>query len=137
MVSAEQMKFEVSDRVATITFDRPDKMNAWTPVMESELRRLMAIAAEDDDVRAIVITGAGRGFCAGADMGRLSDASSGNTSAAPRSPRRKVTMIWRSDTAIFSPFPSRSLRASMAPSQGLVFVSRSIATCASWPRARS
>ncbi|WP_339031551.1 enoyl-CoA hydratase-related protein [Bradyrhizobium symbiodeficiens] len=83
MVSAEQMKFEVSDRVATITFDRPDKMNAWTPVMESELRRLMAIASEDDDVRAIVITGAGRGFCAGADMGRLSDASSGNTSAAP------------------------------------------------------
>ncbi|MFC7700552.1 enoyl-CoA hydratase-related protein [Bradyrhizobium sp. GCM10028915] len=84
MVSAEQMKFEVSDGVATITFDRPDKMNAWTPVMESELRRLMAIATEDDGVRAIVITGAGRGFCAGADMGRLSDASSGNaTVAAP------------------------------------------------------
>ena len=82
MVAAEQMKFEVSDRVATITFDRPDKMNAWTPVMESELRRLMAIASEDDDVRAIVITGAGRGFCAGADMGRLSDASSGSSVAA-------------------------------------------------------
>ncbi|UQR65410.1 enoyl-CoA hydratase-related protein [Bradyrhizobium sp. C-145] len=82
MVSAEQMKFEVSDRVATITFDRPDKMNAWTPVMESELRRLMAIASEDDEVRAIVITGAGRGFCAGADMGRLSDAASGSAAAA-------------------------------------------------------
>ncbi|SCB27289.1 Enoyl-CoA hydratase/carnithine racemase [Bradyrhizobium yuanmingense] len=82
MVSAEQMKFEVSDRVATITFDRPDKMNAWTPVMESELRRLMTIACEDGDVRAIVITGAGRGFCAGADMVRLSDASSGNAASA-------------------------------------------------------
>ncbi|MGY3425506.1 enoyl-CoA hydratase/carnithine racemase [Bradyrhizobium sp. F1.13.4] len=64
MVSAEQMKFEVSDGVATITFDRPDKMNAWTPVMEIELRRLMAIASEDDGVRAIVITGAGRGASA-------------------------------------------------------------------------
>jgi enoyl-CoA hydratase/carnithine racemase len=82
MVSAEQMKFEVSDRVATITFDRPDKMNAWTPIMEGELRRLMAIASEDDNVRAIVITGAGRGFCAGADMGRLSEAASGSSGAA-------------------------------------------------------
>lgn len=82
MVAAEQMKFEISERVATITFDRPDKMNAWTPVMEGELRRLMAIASEDDDIRAIVITGAGRGFCAGADMARLSDTSSKDASAA-------------------------------------------------------
>jgi enoyl-CoA hydratase/carnithine racemase len=83
MVSAEQMKFDVSERVATITFDRPDRMNAWTPVMESELRRLMAIASEDDEVRAIVITGAGKGFCAGADMARLSGTASGSAPAAP------------------------------------------------------
>jgi enoyl-CoA hydratase/carnithine racemase len=81
MVHAQQMKFEVSERVATITFDRPDKMNAWTPVMESELRRLMVMASDDDAVRAIVITGAGRAFCAGADMGRLSDAASGGSVA--------------------------------------------------------
>src|SRR5262245_53949964 len=81
MVPAQEMKFEIADRVATITFDRPDRMNAWTPVMEGELRRLTALASEDDEVRAIVITGAGKGFCAGADMGRLSATASGSTAA--------------------------------------------------------
>ena len=84
MIPAQEMRFEVTDRVATITFDRPDKMNAWTPTMESELRRLLAIASEDDEVRTIVITGAGKGFCAGADMARLSASSSGG--AAPAAP---------------------------------------------------
>lgn len=77
MDPAKEMKFEIADRVATITFDRPDRMNAWTPLMETELRRLISVASADDEVRAIVITGAGKGFCAGADMGRLSSAASG------------------------------------------------------------
>lgn len=79
MDPAREMKFEVADRVATITFDRPERMNAWTPLMETELRRLMAVASEDDEIRAIVMTGAGKGFCAGADMGRLSSAASGTS----------------------------------------------------------
>ena len=79
MDPAKEMKFEIADRVATITFDRPERMNAWTPLMETELQRLMAVASEDDEIRAIVITGAGRGFCAGADMGRLSGAASGTS----------------------------------------------------------
>jgi enoyl-CoA hydratase/carnithine racemase len=82
MAPAQEMKFEVVDRVATITLDRPDRMNAWTPLMESELRRLLALASDTDEVRAIVITGAGKGFCAGADMGRLSGTATG-TSASP------------------------------------------------------
>jgi enoyl-CoA hydratase/carnithine racemase len=82
MVPAQEMKFEIVDRVATITLDRPDRMNAWTPLMESELRRLLALASDTDEVRAIVITGAGKGFCAGADMGRLSGTATG-TSASP------------------------------------------------------
>jgi enoyl-CoA hydratase/carnithine racemase len=77
MVPAQEVKFEVVDRVATITLDRPDRMNAWTPLMESELRRLLAIASETDEVRTIVITGAGKGFCAGADMGRLAGTATG------------------------------------------------------------
>ena len=81
MVPAQEMKYEIADRVATITFDRPERMNAWTPVMEGELRRLMAAASEDNEVRAIVITGAGKGFCAGADMGRLSATASGSPAA--------------------------------------------------------
>jgi enoyl-CoA hydratase/carnithine racemase len=137
MVSAEQMKFEVSDRVATITFDRPDKMNAWTPVMESELRRLMAIASEDEDVRAIVITGAGRGFCAGADMGRLSDGSSGiAAAAAPVVPPVSDDDLAQRYSYLLA-VPSRSLRASMARSRALVFASRCIAISASWPQVRS
>lgn len=63
--------YDVKDRVATITLNRPDKLNAWTATMEASVRRALADAAKRDDVRAIVITGAGRGFCAGADMGLL------------------------------------------------------------------
>ena len=55
-------------------------VSAWTPTMEAEFRAAIAAASADDAVRAIVITGAGRGFCAGADMGRLQNSASG---AAP------------------------------------------------------
>jgi enoyl-CoA hydratase/carnithine racemase len=58
--------------VATITLNRPDKLNAWTAVMESEVRSHMENAEQDEEVRVIVLTGAGRGFCAGADMSLLS-----------------------------------------------------------------
>jgi enoyl-CoA hydratase/carnithine racemase len=64
--------YNVANRVATITLNRPDKLNAWTALMESEVRSHMENAEHDDDVRVIVLTGAGRGFCAGADMSLLS-----------------------------------------------------------------
>jgi enoyl-CoA hydratase/carnithine racemase len=71
MPSQETM-YNVADRVATITLNRPDKLNAWTAVMEQEVRSAMEEAERDDNVRVIVLTGAGRGFCAGADMSLLS-----------------------------------------------------------------
>jgi enoyl-CoA hydratase/carnithine racemase len=71
----EQITYEVSDAIATVTLNRPERLNAWTPVMEEELRHAMGEATADDDVRVIVLTGAGRGFCAGADMQRLDNAS--------------------------------------------------------------
>src|ERR1700721_448808 len=64
--------YNVAHRVATITLNRPDKLNAWTALMESEVRSHMENAEQDDEVRVIVLTGAGRGFCAGADMSLLS-----------------------------------------------------------------
>src|SRR6202046_4836513 len=70
----EQIKAETVDNVLTITWDRPDRLNAWTERMGAELRAAFDQADADDDVRAIIVTGAGRGFCAGADLG-----SGGNT----------------------------------------------------------
>jgi enoyl-CoA hydratase/carnithine racemase len=77
----EEILYDVSDRVATITLNRPSKLNAWTPKMEKEVEQAMQLAEHDDQVRVIVLTGAGRGFCAGADMANLGSlAASGNSS---------------------------------------------------------
>ena len=65
----ETILLDVKDRVATITLNRPKRMNAWTGRMAAELGDAMAACNENDDVRAVVLTGAGRAFCAGADMG--------------------------------------------------------------------
>ncbi|MGY4413455.1 enoyl-CoA hydratase/carnithine racemase [Bradyrhizobium sp. LB7.1] len=67
----EHILYEVSDKVATITLNRPDRMNAWTPIMERDVRHAMEASSADENVRVIVLTGAGRAFCAGADMDAL------------------------------------------------------------------
>jgi len=68
---------EIDDPVATITLNRPAVLNAWTDRMGYEVRHAVAAAERDPRVVGIVITGAGRGFCAGADMNRLSAVSAG------------------------------------------------------------
>ena len=65
----QEIKHEIADGVLTITLNRPDRLNAFTPTMGSELIESFDRADADDDVRAIIVTGAGRGFCAGADLG--------------------------------------------------------------------
>jgi enoyl-CoA hydratase/carnithine racemase len=64
----EQITTNVADRVLTITLNRPERLNAWTSTMARELIEAFDRADADDEVRAIVLTGAGRGFCAGADL---------------------------------------------------------------------
>jgi len=67
-VSYEQITADTADGVLTITLNRPDRLNAWTPRMGQELMAAFDAADADDAVRAIIVTGAGRGFCAGADL---------------------------------------------------------------------
>jgi enoyl-CoA hydratase/carnithine racemase len=73
----EDLLLEVNDRVAIVTLNRPDKLNAWTPAMGASLKRALSACASDEGVRAIVVTGAGRGFCAGADMALLQKIQTG------------------------------------------------------------
>jgi enoyl-CoA hydratase/carnithine racemase len=68
MADYEQIRYDVDDRVLTITLHRPEKLNAFTPTMKDELVDALSRADDDDDVRVVVMTGAGRAFCAGADL---------------------------------------------------------------------
>jgi enoyl-CoA hydratase/carnithine racemase len=65
------VRYGVTDRVATVTLDRPERLNAWTGRMHTEYRWCLAQAEADPAVRVVVVTGAGRGFCAGADFRAL------------------------------------------------------------------
>ena len=65
---SEVVLFEVADGVATVTLNRPDRLTAWTGEMEQAYFGALDECAGREDVRAIVVTGGGRGFCAGADM---------------------------------------------------------------------
>ena len=71
------VRYEAADGVAVVTLDRPDRLNAWTVRMERELRWAMVTADGDPAVQVIVLTGAGRGFCAGADMQAIAKMAEG------------------------------------------------------------
>lgn len=71
----DEIIYEVDDPVATITLNRPEALNAWTGTMANELRDALGRAERDPAVVGIVLTGAGKGFCAGADMKNLSSLS--------------------------------------------------------------
>src|SRR4051812_968896 len=67
-MSYEQIRYEVSEGILTLTLHRPDKLNAFTATMAKEVIDAFDAADADDDVRVVVVTGAGRAFCAGADL---------------------------------------------------------------------
>jgi enoyl-CoA hydratase/carnithine racemase len=73
----QQISYEVTDPIATITLDRPQVLNAWTTRMGAEVKHALAQAEGDGRVVGIVLTGAGRGFCAGADLNDLKSISEG------------------------------------------------------------
>jgi len=84
----EDILYRVEDGVAVITLNRPDRLNAWRGEMDRDVRAAMRLAVDDTAVRVIVLTGAGRGFCAGADMNSLTaiqtDTGASERAARPR-----------------------------------------------------
>jgi enoyl-CoA hydratase/carnithine racemase len=81
-VSAAVVLIEVSEGVAVLTLNRPDRLNAWTAEMGRTYFDLLDECAAREDVRAVVVTGAGRGFCAGADMQDLQSIGEGDLDGA-------------------------------------------------------
>lgn len=86
-MTTDDVTYEVADRVATLSFNHPDKRNSWSPELEAGLRAAMDRATTDDGVRAIVLTGRGKAFCVGASMQTLTSRAASGTGPA-RPPRR-------------------------------------------------
>ena len=80
------LTYEVVDRIATITLTRPDKLNAFTGPMIDAWAKALAEAQADEGVHVVIVTGAGRAFCAGGDVSRMTD-------ARPH-PRDGKTSLW-------------------------------------------
>ncbi|HLE67722.1 MAG: enoyl-CoA hydratase [Betaproteobacteria bacterium RIFCSPLOWO2_02_67_12] len=130
----DDILLEVKERLARITLNRPEKLNAWTPAMGRSLRRAVAACAANDEVRAIVITGAGRGFCAGADMDVLQKIRDGSArratpeaaqteeSMAPARPGLDVAQHYRSRFGYLFAVPKPVIAAINGPCAGLGFV---------------
>ncbi|MEM6554966.1 MAG: enoyl-CoA hydratase [Pseudomonadota bacterium] len=75
MAAYQDILTHIEDDILVITLNRPDRLNAWTGQMQFEVQEAIETAGRDDAVRCIVVTGAGRGFCAGADMAGLQEIS--------------------------------------------------------------
>ncbi|MEI6722523.1 MAG: enoyl-CoA hydratase [Betaproteobacteria bacterium] len=84
MQTYEDVLYEVQDRIAVIRLNRPESLNAFTAAMGNGLRNAVGAAVADPEVRVIVLTGAGRGFCAGADMKLLQGIQGGTTATGAR-----------------------------------------------------
>jgi enoyl-CoA hydratase/carnithine racemase len=99
----ETILVDVAEGVATITLNRPQRMNAWTAQMGVELGEALAACNEDDAVRAVVVTGAGRAFCAGADMSSRGDTFSTPTEQAREAAVRPTPILpWQIDKPVIA-----------------------------------
>jgi enoyl-CoA hydratase/carnithine racemase len=89
--------YDKADKVATVTYNRPEKLNAWTAKMGAEMREAVMDAEGDPEIGAIIITGAGRAYCAGADMEALGQIASGRGSARGQVEEDQWTRSLRAD----------------------------------------
>jgi enoyl-CoA hydratase/carnithine racemase len=123
----DQITYDAANLVATITLNRPDKLNAWTQKMEEEIGAAVRAASADEQVRVIILTGAGKGFCAGADMSLLSEVSQ---ESAPRAGRflvenemdGDVPADFRKKHAWLLSVPKPIIAAINGPAVGLGFI---------------
>ncbi len=127
----ETILYDVSDCICTITLNRPEKLNAWTRQMHLDLKDAMQTAGADRDVRVIILTGAGRGFCAGADMGSLQAIGSGTaapaqverrTAAGRDLPNGSTFADFHMTYSYFPAIPKFIIAAINGPAAGLGFV---------------
>jgi enoyl-CoA hydratase/carnithine racemase len=124
-MSYEDILYRVEDGVAVITLNRPDRLNAWRAQMDADVRDAMRKASADDQVRVIVLTGAGRGFCAGADMNTLQSvqASAGATGQAQVAPAvpydPEAREDFRKQYSYFPAVPKPIIAAINGPCAGL------------------
>src|SRR6185369_12058313 len=79
----EEILYTANDGVAEVTLNRPEKLNAWTLRMGAEVEHALRTADADPEVRAIIVTGAGKGYCAGADMDMLQGLQGGGVDGGP------------------------------------------------------
>ena len=86
---SEAVLFEKKDGVATVTLNRPDRLNAVNDEIRAGLKEKLDDACKDDEVKVIIITGAGRGFCAGADMDGLAATSEGKSQGGQREAEKR------------------------------------------------
>lgn len=94
----ERILSDVRDGIATITLNRPDKLNAYTPEMGEEVVAAFVEAAADDGARVVILTGAGRGFCAGVDLDYLKAHAAGQSvGAGPRLGQESFVRQWPLD----------------------------------------
>ena len=125
----ETVLYDVSDCICTITLNRPEKLNAWTRQMHLDLKDAMQTAGADRDARVIILTGAGRGFCAGADMGGLQAIGAGTAGTADRKPTvdrdlpgASTLADFRMTYSYFPSIPKFIIAAINGPAAGLGFV---------------
>ena len=130
MTALTTLLTDLQDGILTITLNRPDRLNAWTGTMQLELRDVVIAAGNNADVRCIVVTGAGRGFCAGADMNTLQGIQEGEAraesasdtidkSAFPNAPGPDITQQYAGRFSYMYACPKPIIAAINGPCAGI------------------